>query len=220
MVLDPKSQTLFIFAGQRDERYLSDMYAFHIPSNTVTELYSNFTSAGGPDPCFTQRAVIDPDKQEIYMCASAISLFLSSLADGASSVCGLTRAKATGTPVLEAQAPYWIYHYDRPELPGRWSKIMPDKDAEPISPQPRYAHQVVYDSRSGSLYMHGGNAGLGDDEHDSESRPSSSSSGGEPGSGHATKDADSERRLDDFWHLDIVRCVLLTIPVLRMRSRN
>ncbi|KAI0703543.1 Muskelin N-terminus-domain-containing protein [Cerioporus squamosus] len=67
MVLDPKSQYLFIFAGQRDERYLSDMYAFHIPTSTVTELFSNFTSAGGPDPCFTQRAVIDADKQEIYV---------------------------------------------------------------------------------------------------------------------------------------------------------
>lgn len=67
MVLDPKLQSLFIFAGQRDERYLADMYAFHIPTNTVTELFSNFTAAGGPDPCFTQRAVIDPEKREIYV---------------------------------------------------------------------------------------------------------------------------------------------------------
>ncbi|KAJ3528091.1 hypothetical protein NM688_g8040 [Phlebia brevispora] len=67
MVLDPKSQTLFIFGGQRDEQYLSDMYAFHIPTNTVTELFSNFTVAGGPDACFTQRAVIDPDLREIYV---------------------------------------------------------------------------------------------------------------------------------------------------------
>lgn len=67
MVLDPKSQTLFIFGGQRDDQYLCDMYAFHIPTNTTTELFSNFSVAGGPDACFTQRAVIDPDLQEIYM---------------------------------------------------------------------------------------------------------------------------------------------------------
>lgn len=67
MVLDSKLQTLFIFGGQRDEQYLSDMYAFHIPTNTVTELFSNFTVAGGPDACFTQRAVIDPELREIYM---------------------------------------------------------------------------------------------------------------------------------------------------------
>ncbi len=67
MVLDVGSQTLFIFAGQRDEKYLSDMYAFHIPTNTVTELFVNFTTSGGPDACFTQRAALDPDLKEIYV---------------------------------------------------------------------------------------------------------------------------------------------------------
>ena len=74
MVLDPKTQTLFIFAGQCDNKYLSDMYAYNISANTVTELFSNFTSAGVPDPCFTQRAVIDPDKQEIYVWVFICSL--------------------------------------------------------------------------------------------------------------------------------------------------
>lgn len=67
MTLDTKTQTLFIFGGQRDGRYLSDMYAFHIPTNTVAELFPNFTVAGGPDACFTQRAVIDEDLREIYV---------------------------------------------------------------------------------------------------------------------------------------------------------
>ena len=30
MVLDPTSKVLYIFAGQREERYLSDMYAYDI----------------------------------------------------------------------------------------------------------------------------------------------------------------------------------------------
>lgn len=74
MVLDPKMQTLFIFGGQREDRYMSDMYAYHIASDTVTELFSNFTLAGGPDRCFTHRAVIDPDLREIYVyvCRSAV----------------------------------------------------------------------------------------------------------------------------------------------------
>lgn len=67
MVLEPNSRTLFIFAGQRDEKYLSDMYAYDITTNSVTELYSNFTTSGGPDACFTQRAVIDPELRELYM---------------------------------------------------------------------------------------------------------------------------------------------------------
>lgn len=67
MVLEPLSHTLFIFAGQRDDKYLSDMYAYDITTNTATELYSNFTTAGGPDACFTQRAVIDPYLRELYV---------------------------------------------------------------------------------------------------------------------------------------------------------
>lgn len=67
MVLDSVTQTLFIFAGQRDGRYLSDMYAYDIQSNSVTELFANFSTANGPDACFTQRAVIDPKLKEIYV---------------------------------------------------------------------------------------------------------------------------------------------------------
>jgi hypothetical protein len=67
MVLEPKAKQLYIFGGQKDEKYLSDMYVYDISSNTSTELFSNFTNCGGPDPCFTQRAVIDPLMKEIYV---------------------------------------------------------------------------------------------------------------------------------------------------------
>jgi hypothetical protein len=67
MVFEPSSRTLFIFAGQRDDKYLSDMYAFDLSTNTATELYSNFTAAGGPDACFTQRAIIDANLKELYV---------------------------------------------------------------------------------------------------------------------------------------------------------
>lgn len=75
MVLDPLTHTLFIFAGQRDNRYLSDMYAYDLESNTVTELFANFSAVGGPDACFTQRAVIDPTLKEIYVCVRFIHSF-------------------------------------------------------------------------------------------------------------------------------------------------
>ncbi|KAH9942390.1 Muskelin N-terminus-domain-containing protein [Epithele typhae] len=195
MVFDPTFQTLFIFAGQRDENYLADMYAFHIPTNTVTELFANFSLAGGPLPCFTQRAVIDPSKREIYV------------------LCGLTRRNGTAHPELEAEGSYWIYRYERPELPGRWSKILPrgDKEKEKEkkteegegeTPQPRYAHQVVYDATSGSVLMHGGNAGVGRDADEKVEEPAARTDG-EAGAPAAAEGG--EHRLDDFWHLEIVR---------------
>lgn len=67
MVFEPSSHTLFIFAGQREDKFLSDMYAYDVNTQRATELYSNFTRAGGPDPCFTQRAVIDPQLRELYV---------------------------------------------------------------------------------------------------------------------------------------------------------
>jgi hypothetical protein len=67
MVIDTPSHTLFIFAGQRDDKYLSDMYAYDVITNTATELYRNFTTSGGPDACFTQRAVLDRGLKEIYV---------------------------------------------------------------------------------------------------------------------------------------------------------
>ncbi|CDO76971.1 hypothetical protein BN946_scf184281.g18 [Trametes cinnabarina] len=182
MVLDTKSQTLLIFGGQREDRYLSDMFAFHIPTSTVTELYSNFSAAGGPDPCFTQRAVIDVDTQEIYIFG------------------GLTRSKPSAPPVLESESPYWIYRYDRPDIPGKWSKLVPEKDAESSWPQPRYAHQVVYDAKSKTVYMHGGNGGL-----DTEDTPSDSETRGGEADDDGQAQAGDMKRLDDFWRLEIVR---------------
>ncbi|KAH9920145.1 Muskelin N-terminus-domain-containing protein [Fomitopsis serialis] len=192
MVLEPGTRTLLIFGGQRDDRYLSDMFAYHIPSGTVTELFPNFTTSGGPDACFTQRAVIDPELREIYL------------------FCGLTRSPHGSLTVLDNESPYWIYRYERPDRPGRWATIKPtdsspapETDSEAAGPQPRYAHQVVYDASSKVVYMHGGNSGIIRDD----------GSGGlhtdaETGRGRAILDAldvSKENRLDDFWKMTLER---------------
>jgi hypothetical protein len=67
MVLDSPSKTLYIFAGQRDDKYLSDMYTYNLNTGVATEIFSNFTPVGGPEACFTQRAVIDPALKEVYV---------------------------------------------------------------------------------------------------------------------------------------------------------
>ncbi|KZT10880.1 uncharacterized protein LAESUDRAFT_643350 [Laetiporus sulphureus 93-53] len=214
MLLEPKTHTLFIFAGQRDERYLSDMYAYHIPSRTVTELFPNFTAAGGPEASFTQRAVIDPDLREIYV------------------FCGLTRSPSTRT-VLETEAPNWIYRYDHPGRPGKWKEIL-STDSTPTSgyrlhdtnaemPQSRYAHQVVYDTGSKVIYMHGGNAGLAPEGDGNESAIDIGDERGLPLEGPR---AEKEIRLDDLWKMtlerppldDIVRRATYTIRQQRCRE--
>ncbi|KAG2073978.1 hypothetical protein BDR04DRAFT_1126925 [Suillus decipiens] len=187
MVLDPMLHTLFIFAGQRDDKYLSDMYAYDIASNTVTELFSNFSTSGGPDACFTQRAIIDGQLKEIYI------------------FCGLTRAQpGCALTILRADTPNWVYQYTHPSKPGKWTKILPEvirEGGEPAEvPLPRYAHQVVYDEGMKRVFMHGGNAGeVNTQVEDVETEVEGS--GDEDRPSRVSK----ETRLDDFWTMKLLR---------------
>ncbi|KZV66904.1 hypothetical protein PENSPDRAFT_74325 [Peniophora sp. CONT] len=169
MVFDPSSRCLIIFSGMGDDdHYLSDMYSYEIDTNTATQLYVNFSSSGGPDKNSTQRAVIDPSLQEIYV------------------LCGLTRNRAQPS---RTESSTWLYKYE--EQPGRWAHILPEasgSNERSMQPRTRYGHQIVYDLRSKTIYLHGGNAGPADDD------------------GHEEADAIAERRLDDLW------CMMLKRP--------
>ncbi|KAF8971232.1 Muskelin N-terminus-domain-containing protein [Flammula alnicola] len=191
MVLDPVSKTLYIFAGQREDKYLSDMYTYNLNTGVATEIFSNFTAAGGPDACFTQRAVIDPELKEIYV------------------FCGLTRSPTTGPQnTLRAYLSNWVYRYDT--RPGKWMQILRQPDRPPSElPLPRFAHQVVYNPSTKSVFLHGGNAGgapVADGgraarEADEEAIAVDSGDEGKDGPAAGTK----ERRLDDFWRMELKR---------------
>ncbi|KAG5723205.1 Muskelin [Termitomyces sp. T112] len=184
MVLEPLTRTLYIFAGQRDDRYLCDMFAYDIATNTATELFSNFSAVGGPNSSFTQRAVIDPSLRELYV------------------FCGLTRnQQADGVATtLASEAPNWMYSYD--SAPGTWTQILSqplpphgmssnssdDMHSEMYieQPQPRYAHQVVYNPLKRTVFLHGGNVGVKDTiEH--------------------AWDGHQEERVDDLWQMTLFR---------------
>ena len=68
MVYESNEKALYIFGVMEDgKRYLSDVQKYHLDTNTDTELFSNFSTSGGPDKMFAQRAVIDPALKEIYV---------------------------------------------------------------------------------------------------------------------------------------------------------
>lgn len=67
MLFEPSSKSIFIFAGQREDKYLADMWIYDIKSGTTSEAWSDFSSSGGPDACFTQRSVINTESKEVYM---------------------------------------------------------------------------------------------------------------------------------------------------------
>ncbi|KAF8907826.1 Muskelin N-terminus-domain-containing protein [Gymnopilus junonius] len=222
MVFDPPSKTLCIFAGQRDEKYLSDMWAYNVETGIATEVHSNFTSAGGPDACFTQRAVIDPARKEIYVFCGLTRAPAPSRMRNASSTINTSSGTFTSSGTLRAHLSDWVYRYDSPSRPGKWMKILrqqaqtedvPDKGkpstyANVEIPVPRFAHQVVYNPNTKRIYMHGGNAGWGyglqgggagageDDGNVGEGRDVGSAVIGGPA---------KEKRLDDFWSMELKR---------------
>ncbi|TRM70103.1 Muskelin N-terminus-domain-containing protein [Schizophyllum amplum] len=200
MVLDPDTKTLYIMGGQRDGKYLSDMYAYDIKANCASELYSNFTTSGGPEPCFTQRAAIDPTLKEIYV------------------ICGLVRPHNSqgSQTVLSTSSPYYVYHYG--SRAGRWTRILPplarstsEGDVAAQEPIPRYAHQLVYDASTRTIYMHGGNGSPSTAATNPEQQEADNihaSEGGDvvdDGENNSERDREKEKRLDDFWSMKLVR---------------
>jgi len=192
MVLDPSTKKLYIFAGQREDKYLSDMYAYDIRTNIATEIFSNFSAAGGPEACFTQRAVVDPVLKEIYV------------------FCGLTRTTSVTGPLhaLRDDLLNWVYRYDA--RPGKWMQILRQPETSASQrPMPRFAHQVVYNPNTRTVFLHGGNAGgtLG-------SR-SSGRDDGDVGAGpqdpeETRENSGAKERLDDFWRMQLRRFVSLS----------
>jgi len=205
MVYDSLKRKLVMFAGQQESnRYLNDMWEYDLHRQTLIELTSNFTAAGGPEPCFAQRAVIDPELQEIYIFD------------------GLTRSRTAGTPAAESAI--WLFRYA--DRPGTWTRALPpplpplphktatklhgqgsglatkrtrsEVDAEDEAsleteiPVPRWAHQVVYDPKSRTFYMHGGNAGVS---------PATTAAR----SGRRMGNMELDDRLDDFWSMKLER---------------
>ncbi|KAG6874505.1 hypothetical protein C0995_010415 [Termitomyces sp. Mi166 len=170
---------------QRDDKYLCDMFAYDIATNTATELFSNFSAAGGPNSSFTQRAVIDPSLRELYVFS------------------GLTRNQQADTTIA-SEAPNWMYSYD--STPGTWTQILSQPPRahgmSPSStdgmhseehieqPQPRYAHQVVYNPLTKTVFLHGGNVGVKGVKGTTE---------------RAGEESHKEERMDDLWQMTLVR---------------
>ncbi|KAI8078641.1 Muskelin N-terminus-domain-containing protein [Halteromyces radiatus] len=141
MLFDPLTRHLYIFAGQRVKDYLSDLFAYSIDANQVTELSQDYSKEAGPDAGYTQRATIDIEKKEIYV----LSGYLQN----------------QGCDVVKSGL--WVYSIEQ----NRWTKVYQNENRDPdywkrmkhVEPCPRFAHQMVYDQSTNTQYIFGGNPG-------------------------------------------------------------
>ncbi|KAK2464345.1 hypothetical protein APHAL10511_003802 [Amanita phalloides] len=208
MLLDPNTRLLYIFAGQREGIFLSDMYTFDLKTYTTTEIFPDSAAIGGPEPSFAQRAVIEPDLKEIYVISGLTSR------DGEKSRISSHRGEMT----------YWVYRYG--SQPGQWCKALLESlpeyagnDTQPSSmtrPQSRYACQVVYNSKTKSIFIHGGNAGADEGPEAESSAHRMERSNSDDSHGTSASDAEKENqpevdqrpkeiRLNDFWRIKLDR---------------
>jgi hypothetical protein len=115
-------------------------------------------------------------------------------------ICGLTRARAGSSAKTELRLdiPKWVYRYET--YPGKWVRILPGastpKGGHVEEPQARYAHQLVYDPKTGQAFMHGGNGGVSSEGPPEQNKPEGEAEG------------DDGTRLDDFWSMRLERCGL------------
>eukprot|EP01135_Chromosphaera_perkinsii_P004865 Nk52_evm11s301 gene=Nk52_evmTU11s301 len=162
MLLNSQTRQLYIFAGQRNKDYLSDFYIYDIDSQIVHEMSRDSSKQGGPDAGFTQRATIDKDLNEVFVLS------------------GLMREKNSTQETVKNS--FWVYNLKK----DKWTRIYQNEHVDQeywnkmgnVEPCPRFAHQLVYDSRNKVHYLFGGNPG----------------DTGNP-----------KTRLDDFWSLKLVR---------------
>ena len=159
MLYYEKSGEIYIFAGQRNKLFLADFYSYNTESNHLRQLSRDYSKQGGPDAGFTQRATIDPDLDEFYVFS------------------GLIKEKSNTQESLKNSL--WVYNIKKES----WSKIdrgdstWNDSSASD-EPCPRFAHQMVYHTRTKIQYLFGGNPG---------------------------DDSQPNKRLDDFWQLELIR---------------
>ena len=119
------------------------------------------------------------------------------------SFCGLTKTSHTSIQsTLGTHLSNWVFRYDT--HPGKWMPILgrPDKEVAE-TPQARFAHQVVYNPKTKTIFLHGGNAG--------GAPPVDAGRSGRETDGDAIivdageDSAGTKERLDDFWRMELKR---------------
>lgn len=160
MAIHAEKRGIYIFSGQRERSHLSDLYYYSIDEKKINNAVENFFKGDGSDIGYTQRATIDEDMKELYVFTAYVN----------------------GMPSNTVKNLIWVYSIEK----NHWEKLYENESQDPcsskctkgIEPTPRFAHQVVYNSKTKIHYIFGGNPGDHRNEH---------------------------RRLNDFWELKLTK---------------
>lgn len=181
-----ESSLVYIFSGQRLKDYLNDLVVYEVESDEVIHMTKDVYKENGPDPGFTHRATLMPEKREIVV-MSGLTRDKNSLLNqnqqisnslNFSAAGGLVAAPIDPSPEDLPKNNMWCYSIKN----QKWFKINPPKKAaqhqSASEPCPRFAYQFCYNSVNGTHYLFGGNPG---------------------------DSANTRLRLNDFWQLRLLK---------------
>jgi hypothetical protein len=132
LLLDSTHRHLYIFGGQRFRESLTDLLCYHLDTGTLQEIAQDFVGNQAADEvAYTQRAAIDTTRQELIITLGYL--------------CNNNNATMTRTCG-------WVYRIQQ----NTWEKVF---ELGHNGPCARYTHQWVFNPRSNSHYMFGGNPG-------------------------------------------------------------
>ncbi|XP_059476925.1 muskelin [Neocloeon triangulifer] len=131
MCIDPVSETIFLFGGWDGTQDLSDLWQFHIPSNTWKKLSSNTEVEGGPSARSCHKMCLDPEGRQIF----TLGRYLDNQYRSADNL----------------KSDFYVYHIET----GLWTLINEDT-ATVGGPQLIFDHQICMDSEKRTIYVFGG----------------------------------------------------------------
>lgn len=131
MCLDPNSETVFLFGGWDGHRDLSDMWAYHIPSQKWRLVSADTSSQGGPNARSCHKFCLDPERRQIFVLGRYLDVSYRS------------------SPNLKSD--FYLYDIES----NTWTLITEDTGSME-GPQLIYDHQMCMDTEKRTIYVFGG----------------------------------------------------------------
>ncbi|XP_076052997.1 muskelin 1 [Oratosquilla oratoria] len=146
MCVDTSSQTIYLFGGWDGMKDLSDLWAFHVPSQEWTCISKDTETEGGPSARSCHKMCLDPERRQIF----TLGRYLDS----------------TLRIPENLKSDFFLYDIET----NKWTQITEDT-ASLGGPRLVFDHQMVMDIENRVIYVFGGRVltpsrweGLGMDE--------------------------------------------------------
>ncbi|GIZ04436.1 hypothetical protein CEXT_449462 [Caerostris extrusa] len=131
MCIDVHTENIYLFGGWDGTTDLSDLWCYHIPSESWTCLSRDTTAQGGPSPRSCHKMCLDPERKKIF----TIGRYLDS---------------AMRIPKY-MKSDFYVYDIDS----NQWTQIT-DDTAAMGGPSLVFDHQVCMDVKKNKIYVFGG----------------------------------------------------------------